>query len=482
MRKILSKSHQRQLSILEVLLEMDDYISIHSLSKLLGASERTISEDISYLRSNYSDMLSLTISRKNGIKLENQSISNMEAVFRSIFNESFALEWIRELIIHPYESIEFYEKILFMSKSTLLRTLPRINHFLKTHGMMINTTNGKYSFTGKDEAYLRDFSASFLLELYGLKLEKLDIRLDIGLIAQITLRNLKQAVSPENFEWVSTDDITLVYRIMFYVISLIREDTGFHLVSSYDVSSEVSPEEMAIIKYSFRSITKEKLSPIHEYLYNNQSDIKKFDPKDFVLEEQIDDYIQRTFKRLNFSLDDTMYPKIKYVVQGIYYKAKLRPYETSLLFNRIHYFVARLRKNNRFLYDVIHEETTKLSEVLGTDLSNQIDNMIFWCVLVEPAISKVSLTKKALLFSDFGSMHSRFLQKSLEDFFETTCSKLSFTLADPMREYSREDLEEYAVVISTTSRMNIPHDNICYIGDYLELSTYAQILDALHQK
>lgn len=479
MRKILAKSDQRRISILEILLEKDDYISINNLSKLLGASERTISEDISFLKSDYSDMLSLSISMKNGIKLENQSISNMESIFRSIFNESIALQWIKELLIHPCESIEYYEKALYVSKSTLIRNFPKINAFLKTHDMIIAIIDGKYSFTSKNEAYLRDFSASFLLELYGLNLEKLEISLDISLIAQITLRNLKHAISPENFEWVSKDDITLAYRIMFYIVSLLRENTGYHISSNYDVDNEVSFDEIASIKESFNTITKTNLSSIHEYLYNNQGASNKVTSKDTIVDEHINNYILKTFNRFNFILNDRLYSKIKYIIYGAYYKAKLRPYETSLLFNRIHYFSVKLRKDNPYLFDVIHEETLVLSEKLAVDLSDQIDNIIFWCVLVEPSISKVSRTRKALLFSDFGSLHNGFLRKSLEMFFDTSCYKLIITAANPIQAYSREDLEEYDVVLSTSSHVKISHDNICYIGDYLDLSTYTQILEAI---
>ena len=240
MRKILCKSHQRHLLILEILLETNDYISIASLSKLLGASKRTISDDISQLNTKYSDLLSLTISKKNGIKLVSQSVSNIEAVFRSIFSESIALQWIKELLIHPYESIEFYEKALYVSKSTLLRTLPKINSFLKGYGMMIEIIEGKCNFYGDNETFLRDFSSSFLLELYGLNFEKLDIFLDLSPIANIIFKNLKNATSPENFDWVSKDDIIIVYRIMFYVVSLLRENHGYHIHSSYNVANEVS--------------------------------------------------------------------------------------------------------------------------------------------------------------------------------------------------------------------------------------------------
>ena len=113
------------------------------------------------------------------------------------------MHWIKELLFHPNNTIEFYENMLFVSRSTLIRLLPKINRYLSTKGMTIQCKNNMYHFLGEDEQYLRDFSASFLLELYGIDLAKFDLDIDLEVISELILSVLEKNIEPREFTWFS---------------------------------------------------------------------------------------------------------------------------------------------------------------------------------------------------------------------------------------------------------------------------------------
>ncbi|HAB61637.1 MAG TPA: hypothetical protein DCE48_13255, partial [Lachnospiraceae bacterium] len=187
MRKLLDASSQRMIRILETFAIHEEWITLSDLSSAIGASERTVADDISNLQQRWGKSLHIEISRKNGVIMHNRNIASIGRVFTDLFNDSVALLWVKELLFNPNMPIDFYETKLFVSRSTLIRLMTRINHFLSDRGITIQCINNKYQLLGKDEQYLRDFSASFLLELYGFDLPNYDITIDLKVMGEIIM-------------------------------------------------------------------------------------------------------------------------------------------------------------------------------------------------------------------------------------------------------------------------------------------------------
>lgn len=177
MRSLLDASSQRIITIIETLAGCEGWTNLADLSTSVKASERTVSEDISKLRKHWGQDLNIEVSKKNGVILRNRNSASIGIVFMNIFNDSVALRWIKELLFHPGHGMEFYLNRLFVSRSTLIRLLPRINRFLSGKGMTIQSLSNSYQLLGKDEQYLRNFCASFLLELYGLDFQSITLTL-----------------------------------------------------------------------------------------------------------------------------------------------------------------------------------------------------------------------------------------------------------------------------------------------------------------
>ncbi|HBW14071.1 MAG TPA: hypothetical protein DEF30_09665 [Proteiniclasticum sp.] len=478
MRKILDTAHQRRIRLLEILLSKNEYVTMGTLAKEVEASERTVAEDLTQLKVKYSDELHMEISRKNGVRLIHPNIASVSLIFRDTFQESVALMWLKELLLHPYQSMEYYEEKLFASKSTLLRMMPRINHFLDDYDMRFEVKGGLYRILAKDEGFLRDFYASFLLELYGLNLKEYDISLDLSVLSKITLANLKNAVPKEHLAWIAQDDLSLVYRMMFYLVSLIREEHGFSMKSEYPLELELDSEDFAALKQHFPRVTRENLRGIHEYLYLQQNGFHSEQEKQQVTTEVLR-FIDRFTQRLNYPTSSEQKDRFLFVVLSIYFKVKQRTKDTSLLFDRVYYFSESLSRENPFLYTVVKEELGTLSHNLEFDLTENLHNILFWLLLVEPSLAGVSRRKTALLLSDFGTPHKLFLKNRLEHFFSRSTLEL---LVDLPMDFSLPDasaLKKYDIILTTLPDTTLPHPFVQVIGDLCSMEDCFEIYEKL---
>ena len=478
MRKILDTAHQRRIRLLEILLSKNEYVTMSTLAKEVEASERTVAEDLTQLKVKYSDELHMEISRKNGVRLIHPNIASVSLIFRDTFQESVALMWLKELLLHPYQSMEYYEEKLFASKSTLQRMLPRINNFLDVYDMRIEAAGGLYSIFSKDEGFLRDFYASFLLELYGLNLKEYDLSLDLSILSKITLANLKRSVPKEHLTWIAQDDLSLIYRMMFYLVSLFREEHGFSMKSQYPLESELDSEDFAALKQHFPRVTRENLRGIHEYLYLQQNGFHSEQEKQQVTTEVLR-FIDRFTQRLNYPTSSGQRDRFLFVVLSIYFKVKQRTKDTSLLFDRVYYFSESMSRENPFLYTVVKEELSTLSQNLEFDFADNLHNILFWLLLAEPSLAEVSRRKTALLLSDFGTPHRLFLKTRLEHFFSTSTIDL---LVDLPEDYFLPDesiLKKYDIILTTQPHSALRHPCVQVIGDLCSMEDCFEIYEKL---
>ena len=100
MRELLDASSQRIIGILEVLSVQKGWITLTELADHVEASERTVSADLSVLRRRWGQKLRIEISTKNGIRMGNQSTGILGSVLLDLFNDSMALNWLKEILLH----------------------------------------------------------------------------------------------------------------------------------------------------------------------------------------------------------------------------------------------------------------------------------------------------------------------------------------------------------------------------------------------
>ena len=482
MRELLDIPSQRMIRILEILIENEDWTTFAKLGTEINTSERTVAKDIAMLKEKWTQHLNIAVSKKNGVKLQNQNIAGIGLVFTDIFNDSVALQWIKDLLFHPGNTIEFYEGRLFTSRSVLIRLLPKINKYLSAKDMEIQNKDSKYNFVGKDEHYLRDFSASFLLELYGLNLEKFDLDIELSVISDLIISIMKNNNDPKEFSLISKDDISIIYNMMFYIVSLVRENNGYNVYSPYPSQNEMSSENLTYLKQHFSNIYLENINPIHEYIKNKFNGWSSDKERTFITKE-IDIFSEKFFSDISFFPDEGIKNAFHYITKSIYFYTKLRPFKTSDLFNRIYYFSLSISRENPVLYKAAENNLKLFSQRTEFDVSGNISEFLFWICLFCPEITQIKRHHKVILISDFGGLHANFLKKVISDFFN---SKSFFLIEIDVATYpdilSNEELDNYDVLITTTPNMSIFHRKSVLIKDYPTSDDFCEIFKVLNNK
>lgn len=465
MRTLLDKSSQRIIQILEILVDREDWTTIKDLSFMIDASERTLSEDISTLKRRWGNYLNIELSIKNGVRIPNPNISMLGTVFISLFNESTALRLLETIFLNPREKIEFYEKKLFISRSTILRLIPKINLFLGTKEISIQCQNGQYELFSKNEQFLRQFFTGFMIELHGLTLSEEYNTFDLNLIGTLFNRIIAQHSSVDETRYITTENIAVIYFIMFYLVSLLRENEGYSVASDYDVSCEINEDELSYIKNYFPTITLENIRPIHEFIKLKFAGWDSEEEKIHV-ETEIVNFFDHIFDVIQVALEPAIKDRLYYVLKTIYFTAKLRPYPTSALFDRIYYFEKSFKKNNEALYFLIKTNLANFSSHVHVDQSERLSDILFWICLNCPELSKSPIKKTALVISDFGMQHADYLARFFSTFFNNDKVKMLKTTSAILPDALHLDVSKYDIIITTIPNLPISHKHIILVNDY----------------
>lgn len=482
MRELLEASSQRIIKILETLSIRDGWTTFADLAKAVRASERTVAEDVAKTKKRWDQKLNLEVSRKNGVRLHNQNTASIGLVFTELFNESVSLHWIKELFFHPNQGMEFYENKLFVSRSTLLRQLPKINRAFASKGMAIQAKNNRFQLLGKDEQYLRDFCTGFLLEMYGLDLKKYDLELDLTVVMEFISSVLLKNVKPEEFNWLLQDDVSVIYQVMLYLVSLVREEQGYALVCSYPVENEADEKWLGYLRKYFPHLQMDNLRPIHRCLYRQYNGWDSDEELTLVTRET-DCFFQRVLEAIPVSPDQDTLRMLYFMIKSLYLSAKIRSSKTSVLFDRIYYFSLSLKKSNLFLYETVSQSLKLFSQNVKLDMSARLSDVLFWVCLTCPELCQSTHARKALLIDDFGRPHARFLTKLISDFFNgKDFLTLQIDAVSSLNIPASAEIDRYDVLITTISNLPVYHRHTVLINDYPNNWDFCKIHRALNQK
>lgn len=463
------------MGILETLVTQEDWITISELAALIGASERTVAGDVNLIQRQWGPRLHIEISTKYGVRMQNQSISAIGIVFKDLFNASTTLSWLEELLFSPGQGIEFYEERLFVSRSTLLRRLPKINRFFSGRKMSVRGKNNRYEITGKDEQYLRQFYAGFLLELYGLNLQKHPIDLELAKITQIVQQILAKNLSENEIACTCNLEIAVAYYTMFYIVSLMRENAGYQLPSAHLIEEEISQEDWNYIRKNFSAISIESLRPIHAFIVDQFHGWDSKEEEQLVSDES-EAFFKGVFEAMDIPVDRQTLKQLRYILKTVYLTAKFRPYATSMLFDRIHIFSLSIQKHNAPVYKLIQEHLELFNRKIRFDMSRQFPDILYWCSLACPAFTSYTATKSVLVVSDLGLQHAEYLAGRLSSFsLESKKPILHATAAAYPAGLELIRPEEYDIIVTTIPELPIRHKNIFVINDFLSYKNFYEI-------
>lgn len=480
MRNLLDLSTQRLIRLLEVLASQEDWMTIGDLSSVVGASERTITEDIDVLNKRWGHYLDIETSTKKGVKIRSQNTSVLGRILVDIFNESTALRFLEEILFFPHNGTEFYEDRLFVSRSTLTRLLPRINEYLSPRGMTIVRRNNSYQLTAENELYLRDFFAGFLIELNGVDLSRFNIDFDLRVPHAILCRIFSRCLDEQEYAFTVNDEVSNLFNGMFYFVSLLRENQGYAVSSTYDLDGEIEESELLYFKSLFSNISADNLRPIHQFICDQVSGWTSEEERALVRSETAA-FFENIFSEIVPVANEDTVRRLHLVIHSLYFVAKHRPYRTSELFDRVHYFALSLKKCNEPFYKLVEKNLAAFSERVGLDMTSRLQDALFWMFLAFPGFSDFSPSKAALVVSDFGFRHASFLADYVSMFFNSKGKSPAIKVTparfagDPLL----LDTEGYDFIITTIPGIAAPGKKVILVNDYPTRENMCEIYKSL---
>ncbi|MGE4276980.1 MAG: helix-turn-helix domain-containing protein [Lawsonibacter sp.] len=454
-------------------------MTIGELSAKIGAGERTLAADVAILKKKWGRLLDLETSPSRGIRLHNHSIAVIGRIFIDLFRESTALQWMEQIFFYPGNGIDFYVKKLFVSRATLIRLLPKINLFLMERGMEIQRTNNQYVIVSKNEQYLRQFYAGFLIELYGADFGKLPVRCDTAILSAIIKLLIHQTINTTGTVSTYSNDIGIIYYMMLYLISLVRENQGYSAPSARSVDGEILPEHFLYLKQNFPNIETENLRSIHQLIVNHY-DGWTSDEEKALIKREASACLNHIFQDMELPSDPVKFQYFCIVFERSYLTAKLRPFKTSALFDRIYYFSLTFKQNSLPVYLLLQENLNQFSKKIQFDLTGSLPDIIFWLCLFYPELSKFTPKKSALVISDFGLQHAEFLAEFISSFINRThlnVAKISAVRLQDLEKTTHP--QQYDLLISTIPDPPISHPHIYVIDDYPTKRDLFRIYEAI---
>jgi len=482
LRELLDASTQRLIRMLETLSSQDDWMTIPDLSAVVGASERTVAEDVDRMSKRWGHYLDIEISARKGVRIHRHSTAVLSRILADLFNECTALRFLEELLLFPHRGTEFYEERLFVSRSTLTRLLPRINKYLATRGMAVLRRNNLYRLVAEDELHLRVFFTAFLVALNGADLSRLRLPFDFRVPQAVIQRIFARRLRGPALDFAVRDELTGQYHGMFYFVSLLRENQGYCVCADYDIQGEVTEAELSYFRRFFPRVAARNLSPIHKFILDSYNGWSSEEEKARISRET-EAFWNGIFTRVHHRPDDGVMERLHMAVYATYFSARHRPYPKSKMFDRVGFFALSLRRHNEPFYRLVETSLAALSERIGLDLSPRLSDLLFWMFLIFPGFGDFAPQKTALVVSDFGAAHAGFLAEYVSRFFnaEGRPPALKAVPARCSGGWQLSDVQDFDFVITTVPGVAAEGKKTILVNDFPSRENMCEIYKTLMQ-
>lgn len=250
MRDLLSARDLRYLCILENLF-FNKNMTLQQLAENTDSSATSIQNDISNIN-NFIQPLTITTSLRHGCSLFSPDNYSVDYIYECILKNSLEFSFIELVFFENHSSLNHYADELFISLSTLKRTINKINDVLSHSDIYIQTS--PVALVG-DEKKLCSFMVQYFIEAYAsqpLPFSKIEIETINELIVPIVKKN--------NFNLTRPDFIRLQ---IITLVSIFRIKNKHHdeKTISFPKSIDVSILTNVVVAVNFERIFSIRFSP-----------------------------------------------------------------------------------------------------------------------------------------------------------------------------------------------------------------------------
>lgn len=434
---------KRTIQILKILSEANEWITIKELAKKLNASEKTIQDDLDMIRKNFNHRLTIEFLPQKGVRIEDFPVNLFLEIQSSILIESTSIKFIIELLKHPKEDLNYYSNCIHVSRSTLYRQLPIINHFLSSYGIYIESHHSLYSLTAQDEYTFRRFFTTFLFEVYQYKtLPFID---DLWITFY---KNRLPFIYNQNNE--SLSDLQLSYYSIYYHFSILREKNGYSLStisSSLGQKIDFTQEQLTFLD-NYNQLPLEKLLIIESSIYIHRHSLFSKTDKLFISETTyFIDIIYSTFSLKNDSITQKLLSDflIDLCINVKYFQV---PYH--FFYDRFSPFAQQIKQDHTVIFDTLTQLIKNYSSKVNLDFSLYESPLIYLFIVTLPSVLEANFDKPILIISNYSREHSLFMASTIQKQLSLNPIHFNKNVCIHVADLEKYNLDTFDLVISNT--------------------------------
>lgn len=400
---ILENTSQRILKTLTILLNNSKTISTKELALQLSVSEKTVQEDLKIIKESWGEEINLQISRNNQIRTSELTTSIFLTIQSNILLNSVPIKLLKSLFYHPTQELSYYAEKLHVSRSTLYRYLPKLNDYLKQYSIMIENKAHCYQLVSTNELGIRRFFCTLFLEISGYDIyyfiSKEEIEFFNGRILSIYQIN-NQYIS----------GLQAHFYTVFYFVSVLREQQGFHLDNSQHFNGIIPPltdKQNSYFKKNMVPLTLldlykiEKSFLILRYSFNNHTNDS--------LERIIPNFLNNIYSEFNLKKNPEEFNLVLCYFKDLYLSEKYVCIPFHLVNNRFTYFSREIQNDNFKSYSRIKRMVNQLSLQTKVDFNKDLDYIVYILITMLPGILQSTINERIIIVSSYSTQHAHFL-------------------------------------------------------------------------
>ena len=457
----------------------------------------TIHSDLIFLKNKWDDQLQIDVSLKSGVHLGCQNAVILHEIQVDIFKSGVAPRFLRDLFFFPHQTEEFYTSRLFISKSTFIRMLPKINARLATMCITIERNGPCYCLHASDELELRKLLAMLYLELNPLLAQLPGLTIDwpvpgarkpvsFSRLYEIVCSMLRRSQNMEVVALVLRDASALPQMVAFYFISILREQQGFSVASSRPLGAEISEQDLSYLVERFPSITRQSLQPIHALL------MKPFQPPDDPAEDarldlEASAFFLRVFEALHVSCPPEIQRQLVLTMKILYHYVITYPVSISGFLRRVNGFISSMQDSHPKLYEAFSENLAVFNRAMKVNLTPSLPDLMLHSCFLFPALGMASPPRRVFIVSDFGIEHASFIASFIRAAMNSTyhetvqVSPVSYASAIDPAFAACLTKEDIFITTAPVFLQLAPNSTTILFHDFPSLRNFNQLYDAIYR-
>lgn len=426
MYNLLQGSEKRQLLLAETLIYAGDWMTIKELTQVLNCSERILKYDLKNFKNIFSDFTIET--SRYGVRLFFDDNKGLKNIYINLFDSSNAFNILEKIFFNETYSVQELADILYISPSTLYRSIHQINAILKNSGYKIDSNPCRLIGT---EENIRYFYYRFFFEKYTILTWPYD-QINHDMLNDLLYFFMDLTNFSADFAYYNIAKVMLFvnltrYKKEHYVSTEVAKMNLGDILSKLEVSPENA--EYFEIRYKLK--------------INDQFIIQMFSPfvnegftfNEDLFEKQINENkkIANEVKFLRKLLDELSegnhipLPNREKVVFELHNSTVLEKYDPRagyILYNRNKFFVDAVKGDFPQFFKQLHEGITNYRTTLGFPRSENKINYLVYILFTEwenliLELHQQSDKVKVLIVSNRNRAHSYMLKNYLESAFNT---------------------------------------------------------------